>query len=51
MLARHVLDLIGPSSGAFYKLFLQILYVVIRVLRDTSSPYEVTAGRVELFAN
>ena len=51
MLALHVLDLIGPSSGAFYKLFLQILYVVIRVLRDTSSPYEVTAGRVELFAN
>ena len=40
MLARHVLDLTGPSSGAFYKLYLQILYVVIRVLLDTSSRYE-----------
>ena len=42
MLARHVSDLTGPSSGAFvYKLHLQIWYVVIRVLRDTSSRYEV----------
>ena len=41
MLARHVLDLTGPSSGAFYKLYLQIWYVVIRVLLDTSSRYEV----------
>ena len=31
MLARRVSDLTGPSSGAFYKLYLQILYVVIRV--------------------
>ena len=38
MLARHVWDLSGPSSGAFYKLYLQICYVVIRVLLDTSSP-------------
>ena len=28
MLARHVLDLIGPSSGAFYKLYSQIWYVL-----------------------
>ena len=33
MLARHVSDLNGPSSGAFYKLYLQIWYVVIRVLQ------------------
>ena len=37
MLARHVSDLTGPSSGAFYKLYVQIWYVVIRVLLDTSS--------------
>ena len=36
MLTRHVSDLTGPSSGAFYKLYLQIWYVVIRVLLDTS---------------
>ena len=41
MLARHVSDLIGPSSVAFYKLYSQIWYVVIRVLLDTSSRYEV----------
>ena len=41
MLARHVSDLTGPSSGAFYKLYLHIWYVVIRVLLDTSSRYEV----------
>ena len=34
MLARHVSDLIGPSSGEFYKLYVQIWYVVIRVLLD-----------------
>ena len=28
MLARHVSDLIGPSSEAFYKLYLQIWYVL-----------------------
>ena len=39
MFARHVSDLIGPSSGAFYKLYLQIWYVVIRVLLDTSITY------------
>ena len=38
MLAQHVSDLTGPSSGAFfYKLYVQICYVVIRVLLDTSS--------------
>ena len=38
MLALHVSDLTGPSSGAFvYKLYVQIWYVVIRVLLDTSS--------------
>ena len=41
MLARHVSDLTGRSSGAFYKLYLQIWYVVIRVLLDTSSRYEL----------
>ena len=45
MLARHVSDLTGPSSGTFfYKLYVQIWYVLIRVLLDTSSRYEV-AGR------
>ena len=39
MLAPHVSDLTGPSSGAFYKLYLQVWYVVIRVLLDTSSRY------------
>ena len=43
MLARHVSDLIGPPSGVFYKLYLQIWHVVIRVLLDTFSHYEVTA--------
>ena len=46
MLARHVSDLTGPSSGAFYKLYLQIWYVVIRVLLDTSSRYEVVTLRL-----
>ena len=44
MLAGHVSDLTGPSSEAY----MQIWYVVIRVLLDTSSRYNfVTAGRVE----
>ena len=47
-LARHVSDLIGPSSGAFRTSCIRRLwYVVIRVLLDTSSHYFVTAGRVE----
>jgi hypothetical protein len=38
MLARHVSDLIGPSSGAFCTSCIRRLwYVVIRVLLDTSS--------------
>ena len=41
MLTRHVSHLTGPSSEAFYKLYLQIWYVVIRVLLDTSSRYKV----------
>ncbi len=42
MLSRHVSDLSGPSSGAFVcKLYVQICYVVIRVLFNMSSPYEV----------
>ena len=42
MLARHVSDLIGPSSGAFCtSCNLRLWYVVIRVLLDTSSRYKV----------
>ena len=42
MLARHVLDLTSQSSGAFfYKLYVQIWYVVIHVLLDMSSCYKV----------
>ena len=37
MLARHVPDLTGPSSGTFYKLYLQVWYVLL----DTSSRYEI----------
>ena len=48
MLARHVSDLIGPSSGAFHKLCLQIWYVVIRVLLDTSSRYEAVGRTFRL---
>ena len=44
MLARHVSDLTGPSTGAFYKLYLQIWYVVLRVLLDTSGRYELRDG-------
>ena len=46
MFARHVSDLTGPSSGAFYKLYLQIWYVVIRVLPDMSSRYEVVGVHI-----
>ena len=49
MLARHVSDLTGPSSGAFvYKLYVQIWYVVIGVLSDTSSRYEVVGRKKTL---
>ena len=48
MLARHVSDLIGPPSGAFYELYLQIWYVVICVLLDTSSRYGWTCRVVEI---
>ena len=34
MLALHVSDLTGPSSGAFYKLYLQIWYVAQPLLRN-----------------
>ena len=47
-LAVHVSDLIGPSSGAFCTSFIRRLwYVVIRVLLDKSSRYEVV-GRTTL---
>ena len=40
ILARHVSDLIGPSSGAFCtSCICRLWYVVIRVLLDTSSRY------------
>ena len=40
ILARHVSDLTGPSSGAFfYKLYVQIWHVVIRVLPHTKSEH------------
>ena len=54
MLARHVSDLTGPSSGAFYKLYSQIWYVVIRVLLDTSSRTRITTYqslRIQLVQN
>ena len=53
MLARHVSDLIGPSSGAFCTSCISRLwFVVIRVLLDTSSRYEVTARlRIRLVQN
>ena len=42
MSARHVSDLTGPTSGAFYTSCIRRLwYVVIRVLFDTSSRYKV----------
>ena len=48
MLALHVSYLTGPSSGAFCRLYLHIWYVVIRVVLDTSSRYEVV-GRTVIF--
>ena len=42
MLARHISDLTGPSSGAFLQAVCADWYVVMRVLLDTSSRYEVT---------
>ena len=49
VLARHISDLTGSSSGAFvYKLYVQVWYVVIRVLLDTSSRYEVVGGTAVL---
>ena len=40
--ARHVSDLISPSSGAFCtRCMCRVWYVVIRVLLDTSSRYKV----------
>ena len=48
MLARHVSDLTGPSSEAFYKLYVQIWHAVTRVLLDTSSRYEIV-GRTKLY--
>jgi hypothetical protein len=41
MLAQHVSDLTGPSSGALNKLYLQIWCVVLLcVLLDTSNRHE-----------
>ena len=52
LLARHVSDLTGPSSGAFCTSCIRRLWYVVLlcVLLDTSSSYEVTAGRVEQYA-
>ena len=48
MLALHVSDLTGLSSGAFCTSCIRTLwYVVIRVLLDTSSRYKVV-GRTGL---
>ena len=45
LLARHVSDLIGPSSGAFCTSCIRRLWcVVIRVLLDTSSRYKVSSS-------
>jgi hypothetical protein len=45
LLARHVSDLTGPSSEAmFYELYVQIWYVVIRVLFDTQCPAVTVFG-------
>ena len=47
MLALHVSDLTGPSSGAFCTSCIRRLwYVVIHVLLDTSSRYEVVGRTV-----
>ena len=40
MLAQHISDITGPSSGAFfYRLYVQIWYVAIRVLPHTKSAH------------
>ena len=50
MLARHVSDLTGPSSGAFCtSCMCRLWYVVIRVLLDTSSRYLVTCPVVRVY--
>ena len=48
-LARHVSDLIGPSSGAFCTSCIRRLWYVVLlcVLLDTSIRYFLKAGRVE----
>ena len=42
----------GPDRsifrGVFYKLYVQIWYVVIRVLLDTSSSYEVVGSSLHI---
>ena len=46
-LARRVSDLTGPSSGAFRTSCIRRLwYVVIRVLLDMSSRYEVVGPKL-----
>ena len=51
MLALHVSDLIGPSSGAFCTSCIRRLwYLEIRVILDAFNRYKVTAGRVEQYA-
>ena len=51
MLARHVSDLTGPSSGAFCtSCICRLWYVVLLcVLLDTSSRYEVVGRTSSLF--
>ena len=46
MLARHVSDLTGPSSGAFYKLYLQTFGIWYYCAYYSTRP-AATAGRVE----
>ena len=46
MLARHVLDLTGPSSGAF----LQAVCADFVCGNTRTARHEVTAGRVEQYA-
>ena len=49
MLARHVLDFTGPSSGAFvYKLYVQVWYAVIRVLLHTKSALTARTCRANI---
>ena len=50
MLAPHVSDLIGPSSGAFCTSCIRRLWhVLIRVLLDTYSRYKVVGRRTAFF--